>query len=216
MKRHLTLLAITLFPVLALSEPAKDPAKPAATPAAAAKTTKVRLKTSEGDILLELNAAKAPITVENFLGYVKKKHYDGTVFHRVINGFMIQGGGFAATDGKLVEKTSGKGITNEGQNGLKNERGSIAMARTNDPNSATAQFFINVKDNAGLDYPSNGGYAVFGKVVEGMAVVDKIKAVPTGVTTLTMRHPATGEKVDAPSPDVPTKNVVIESATVVE
>ena len=216
MKRHLTLLAITLFPVLALSEPAKDPAKPAAPPPAATKTTKVRLKTSEGDILLELNAAKAPITVENFLGYVKKKHYDGTVFHRVINGFMIQGGGFAATDGKLVEKTSGKGITNEGQNGLKNERGTIAMARTNDPNSATAQFFINVKDNAGLDYPSNGGYAVFGKVVEGMAVVDKIKAVPTGVTTLTMRHPATGDKVDAPSPDVPTKNVVIESATVVE
>jgi peptidyl-prolyl cis-trans isomerase A (cyclophilin A) len=216
MKRHLTLLAISLLPVLALSEPAKDPAKPAAPPPAAAKTTKVRLKTSEGDILLELNAAKAPITVENFLGYVKKKHYDGTVFHRVINGFMIQGGGFAATDGKLVEKTSGKGITNEGQNGLKNERGTIAMARTNDPNSATAQFFINVKDNTGLDYPSNGGYAVFGKVVEGMAVVDKIKAVPTGVTTLTMRHPATGDKVDAPSPDVPTKNVVIESATVVE
>ena len=217
MKRHLTLLAIALFPVLALCEPAKDPAKPAAPPPAATKTTKVRLKTSEGDIVLELNAAKAPITVENFLGYVKKKHYDGTVFHRVINGFMIQGGGFAATDGKLVEKTTGKGITNEGQNGLKNDRGTIAMARTNDPNSATAQFFINVKDNAGLNYPSNGGYAVFGKVVEGMAVVDKIKAVPTGVTTNSRcaTRPR-ARNCDAPSPDVPTKNVVIESATVVE
>ncbi len=166
--------------------------------------------------MLELNAAKAPLTVENFLGYVKKKHYDGTVFHRVIDGFMIQGGGFAAADGAIVEKTTGKGITNEGQNGLKNDRGTIAMARTNDPNSATAQFFINVKDNAGLDYPNNGGYAVFGKVVEGMEVVDKIKAVPTGVSKLTMLHPVTGAKMEAPSPDVPTKNVVIESATIVQ
>jgi peptidyl-prolyl cis-trans isomerase A (cyclophilin A) len=136
-----------------------------------------------GDIVLELNAEKAPITVENFLSYVNKKHYDGTVFHRVIDGFMIQGG-FAVTDGKLVEKASGKGIKNESQNGLKNERGTIAMARTNDPDSATAQFFINVVDNAMLNYPSNGGYAVFGKVVEGMDVVDKIKAVKTGVSQL--------------------------------
>ena len=218
MKRTLTLLAIALLPALVVAEPAKDPAKPATPAPAAAKTTKVRLKTSEGDILLELNAEKAPVTVANFLGYVKKKHYDGTVFHRVINGFMIQGGGFAVSDGKLVEKPSGKGITNEGQNGLKNERGTIAMARTNDPNSATAQFFINVKDNPGLDYPSNGGYAVFGKVVDGMAVVDKIKAVPTDDATLTMINPLTGEKVDQRTRDksVPLKNVVIESATVVE
>jgi len=214
MKRHLALLALALLPALALSEPAKETAKPPAP--AAAKNPKVRLKTNHGDIVLELNAAKAPVTVENFLGYVKQKHYDGTVFHRVIDGFMIQGGGFAVTDGAIVEKPTGKSITNEGQNGLKNDRGTIAMARTNDPNSATAQFFINVKDNAGLDYPNNGGYAVFGKVVEGMEVVDKIKAVPTGVSKLTMLHPVTGAKMEAPSPDVPTKNVVIESATIVK
>jgi peptidyl-prolyl cis-trans isomerase A (cyclophilin A) len=216
MKRHLALLSLVLFPAIALCEPAKEAEKPAAPPAAAAKATKVRLKTTEGDIVLELNAEKAPITVENFLGYVKKKHYDGTVFHRVINGFMIQGGGFAVTDGKLVEKASGKGIKNEGQNGLGNDRGTIAMARTNNPDSATAQFFINVKDNAMLNYPSNGGYAVFGKVVEGMDVVDKIKAVETGTTPLTMLHPATGEKLEMPSQDVPKKNVVITAATVVE
>jgi cyclophilin family peptidyl-prolyl cis-trans isomerase len=214
MKRHLALLALALFPALAFSEPAKEAEKPAAP--AAAKVTKVRLKTNQGDIVLELNAEKAPITVENFLGYVKKKHYDGTVFHRVIDGFMIQGGGFALTDGKLIEKSSGKGIKNEGQNGLGNERGTIAMARTNDPNSATAQFFINVADNAMLNYPSNGGYAVFGKVTEGMEVVDKIKAVKTGTSNLTMLHPMTGEKLEMPSQDVPAANVVIVSATVVE
>jgi peptidyl-prolyl cis-trans isomerase A (cyclophilin A) len=213
MKRHLALLAIALMPAIALCEPAKDAEKPAA-PAAEAKAAKVRLKTSKGDIVLELNAEKAPITVKNFLEYVEKDHYDGTVFHRVIDGFMIQGGGFAAKDGKLVEKASGKGIKNEGQNGLKNLRGTIAMARTNDPDSATAQFFINVADNAALDYPSNGGYAVFGKVVEGMDVVDKIKDMPTGVANLTMTHPATGEKIEAPAQNVPEENVVIESATV--
>jgi len=217
MKRTLTLLAIAVLPTLAFGEPAKEPAKPSTPSPAAAKTVKVRLKTSEGNIVVELNAQKAPITVANFLDYVKKKHYDGTVFHRVMNGFMIQGGGFAVTDGKLVEKPTGKGITNEGKNGLKNERGTIAMARTPDPDSATAQFFINVTDNsAGLDFPSNGGYAVFGKVVDGMAVVDKIKAVPTGETKLTMINPATGQKVEQPAPNVPTKNVVIESASVVE
>ena len=215
MKRQLTILALALFPVLAFSEPAKDAEKPAA-PAAETKNTKVLLKTNKGDILLELNAEKAPISVENFLGYVKSKHYDGTVFHRVINGFMIQGGGFAVTDGKLVQKPSGKGIKNEGQNGLTNDRGTIAMARTNDPDSATAQFFINVADNAALNYPSNGGYAVFGKVIEGMDIVDKIKGTPTGVSKLTMLHPASGEKIEAPSQDVPTENVVIESAAIVK
>ncbi|MEI8038156.1 MAG: peptidylprolyl isomerase [Verrucomicrobiota bacterium] len=196
MKRRLTLLVLAVLPALALGEPAKDPATPAAP--AAAKTAKVLLKTSEGNIVLVLDAAKAPVTVANFLGYVKSKHYDGTVFHRVIDGFMIQGGGYALTDGALVEKSTGKGIKNEGQNGLANDRGTIAMARTNDPDSATAQFFINVKDNPALNFPSNGGYAVFGKVVEGMEVVDKIKAVPTGAG------------------DVPTKPVVIVSATVAE
>ncbi|MEX1117049.1 MAG: peptidylprolyl isomerase [Akkermansiaceae bacterium] len=216
MKRRLALISLVLFPVLASCEPAKEPAKEAEKPAAAAPdkaSPKVRLKTSKGDIVIELNAEKAPVTVENFLSYVNKKHYDGTVFHRVIDGFMIQGGGFALEGTSLVEKESGKGIKNEGQNGLSNDRGTIAMARTNDPNSATAQFFINVKDNAMLNYPSNGGYAVFGKVVEGMDVVDKIKAAPTGTTSLMMRHPMTGAKMEAPSTDVPQENVVITSAT---
>lgn len=208
MKRRLTLLALALLPALALCEPAK----PAA---AAAKSPKVLLKTNHGDIVLELDAAKAPVTVENFLGYVNKKHYDGTVFHRVIDGFMIQGGGFAVADGTVVEKPTGKGIVNESQNGLKNARGTIAMARTNDPNSATAQFFINVKDNAMLDYPSNGGYAVFGKVVAGMEVVDKIKATPTGTSKITMIHPTSGAKMEIPSENVPVKNVVIVSVSVV-
>lgn len=211
MKRHFALLAIALFPAFASCEPSKEAEKPAT---AVEKAPKVRLKTSMGDIVLELNPEKAPITVENFLGYVKKKHYNGTVFHRVIDGFMIQGGGFAVTDGKLVEKASGKGIKNESQNGLKNDRGTIAMARTNNPDSATAQFFINVVDNAMLNFPSNGGYAVFGKVVEGMDVVDKIKAVKTGTSQLSMRHPASGETLEMPSPDVPGEKVVIKSATI--
>jgi len=200
-----------MLPLLAHCEPAKEAEKPAA--ATETKASKVTLKTSMGDIVLELDPEKAPVTVENFLGYVKKKHYDGTVFHRVIDGFMIQGGGFAKDGEAIVEKDVGKGIVNEGKNGLKNVRGSIAMARTSDPNSATAQFFINVKDNAMLDFPSNGGYAVFGKVVEGMDVVDKIKAVETGTSPLSMKHPGTGEKMQMPSQDVPVKTVTILSAT---
>ncbi len=200
MKRRLALATLLFFPVLASCEPAKEAAKPAAA-TANAKVFKVRLKTSKGDIVLELNAEKAPISVENFLGYVKKKHYDGTVFHRVINGFMIQGGGFKLDGKDLVEKDTGKGIVNEGKNGLKNDRGTVAMARTSDPNSATAQFFINVADNAALNFPSNGGYAVFGKVVEGMDVVDKIKAVQT--------------RADARlGGDVPVEPITLQSATV--
>jgi len=219
MKRRTALLALVLFPFLACSQEKKDQPSPAPTQAPDAKTTpakatKVRIKTTQGEIVVELNAEKAPVTVENFLGYVKKKHYDGTVFHRVMNGFMIQGGGFATEGGKLVEKSVGKPIANEGRNGLKNDRGTIAMARTADVNSATAQFFINVVDNAGLNFPSNGGYAVFGKVVSGMETVDKIKAVATGQKDLTMRHPATGEKMTMPSGDVPVENVVIQSVTV--
>ena len=144
---------------------------------------------------------------------MKKKHYDGTVFHRVIDGFMIQGGGFESKDGTLVEKPSGKPIVNEGQNGLKNTRGTIAMARTNDPNSAKAQFFINVQDNAALDYPNNGGYAVFGSVVEGLEVIDKIKSTPTGIGKMKMLHPATGEAIEMPAQDVPNAAVTIISAT---
>jgi peptidyl-prolyl cis-trans isomerase B (cyclophilin B) len=140
------------------------------------------LETSEGDITIELDPAKAPKTVENFLSYVDAGHYDGTIFHRVIRNFMIQGGGM---DAKMNERDTGDPIQNEADNGLKNERGSIAMARTSDPHSATAQFFINAVDtNSFLDHTSksgNGwGYCVFGRVTEGQEVVDKIRAAATG------------------------------------
>ena len=153
---------------------AAEPAAPA--PAA---PTRVALETSEGRIVVELRADKAPKTVANFLQYVNDSFYDGTIFHRVIAGFMVQGGGF---DAAMVEKPTRPPIPIESNNGLKNVRGAVAMARTGDPNSATAQFFINVVDNARLDYPSfdGHGYTVFGNVVEGMQVVDKIRAVPTG------------------------------------
>ncbi len=182
-------------------------------PATASATPQVTVKTNLGSFVVELNQEKAPVTVANFLSYVDKKHYDGTVFHRVIGTFMIQGGGFEIKDGNLVEKSTGNGIINEAKNGLKNDRGTIAMARTGDPNSATAQFFVNVKDNAMLNAPNpdGHGYAVFGKVVQGMEVVDKIKAANTATRPLTMTHPATGEKITQPAGDVPTENVVIES-----
>ena len=142
----------------------------------------VVLETSEGAITIELNPAKAPKTVENFLSYVDSGHYDGTIFHRVISNFMIQGGGM---DAKMAERDTRAPIENEADNGLKNERGAIAMARTSDPHSATAQFFINtVETNGFLDHTSksgNGwGYCVFGKVTEGLDVVDKIRAAATG------------------------------------
>ncbi len=204
------MLAPFAFAQEAKKEEKKEDAKPAA-------AERVRLVTSKGDIVIELNREKAPVTVENFLSYVKKKHYDGTVFHRVMDGFMVQGGGFALTGGKLVEKETGDGIKNEAKNGLKNDRGTIAMARTSDPDSATAQFFINVVDNAGLNAPNpdGHGYAVFGKVVEGMDVVDKIKGVETGMKPLTMRGPG-GQTVTQAAPNVPTEEVVIKSAAVVE
>lgn len=136
-------------------------------------------ETSMGDIEIELDAEKAPVTVENFISYVESGHYDGTVFHRVIPDFMIQGGGFTVEG---VEKPTRPPIKLESQNGLKNTRGSVAMARTNIPDSATCQFFINAVDNDFLDYaPGNPGYAVFGKVASGMEAVDKIRAVKTGV-----------------------------------
>ena len=162
-------------------------------------TPKVKLKTSLGDIVVQLDPAKAPKTVENFLQYVKDKHYDGTVFHRVINGFMIQGGGFTPD---MAQKPTRPPIPLEAGNGLKNDKYTIAMARTGDPNSATSQFFINVKNNDMLNAPSpdGHGYAVFGKVIEGQDVVDKIKAVATGNR--------------GPFQNVPTTPVVIESATV--
>ena len=170
-------------------------------PVQAQDAPKVKLATSMGDIVVQLDPAKAPKTVENFLAYVNDKHYDGTVFHRVIDGFMIQGGGFTAD---MVQKPTKAPIPLEASNGLKNDTYTIAMARTSNPNSATSQFFINVKDNAMLNapQPDGHGYAVFGKVVEGTAVVDKIKAV------------ATGNK--GPHQNVPTTPVTINSATLVK
>ncbi len=144
-----------------------------------AKNPVVVMDTSMGSIEIELDEVKAPVTVKNFLAYVDAKFYNGTIFHRVINNFMIQGGGF---DEKMKEKTTKAPIKNEASNGLRNDTGTIAMARTADPNSATAQFFINVNDNSSLNYPSpdGHGYAVFGKVISGMHVVNRIKMVKTG------------------------------------
>jgi len=139
----------------------------------------VKFETSLGDFVIALDAAKAPVTVANFLQYVDDGHFDGTVFHRVIPGFVIQGGGMTAD---MSQKPTRKPIENEATNGLKNLRGTLSMARTNDVNSATSQFFVNLADNAFLDHqgPRNFGYAVFGKVVEGMDVIDAIAAVKTG------------------------------------
>jgi cyclophilin family peptidyl-prolyl cis-trans isomerase len=148
---------------------------------APAANPKVLIKTSVGDITIELNPAKAPVTVKNFLTYVNDKFFDGTIFHRVMPGFMIQGGGMTAD---MHEKSANPPIKNEAGNGLKNDRGTIAMARTNIVDSATCQFFINLKDNVFLNHKDNTnegfGYCVFGKVVAGMDVVDKIAKVPTG------------------------------------
>ncbi len=163
--------------------------------ASAANNPQVAIKTSLGEIVVELYPDKAPKSVENFLQYVKDGFYAGTIFHRVIGNFMIQGGGMTAD---MTQKPTRPPIVLESRNGLVNVRGSVAMARTNDPNSASAQFFINVKDNDFLDAAKardGQGYAVFGKVVSGMDVVDKIKAVPTG------------------QGDVPLQPVVIKSAS---
>jgi len=163
--------------------------------------TKVKLTTNMGDIVIELNEEKAPVTTENFLSYVKEGFFDGVIFHRVIKDFMIQGGGFTSD---MKQKKTHKPIINEANNGLKNDRGTIAMARTNDPNSATAQFFINHKTNNFLNYagPGNPGYAVFGKTAEGIDVVDKIAEVETSFQ----------KGMD----DVPVEQVTIESATVID
>lgn len=159
--------------------------------AVAAQAQTVRLQTTAGEIRIELNAEKAPKTVANFLAYAKAGHYNGTVFHRVIPGFMIQGGGFTKD---MVQKATKPPIPLESGNGLMNSRGSIAMARTSDPNSATSQFFINVVDNPNLDksFASDGmGYAVFGAVVEGMDVVDKIRYVATDNRSMHANVPVT-------------------------
>jgi len=161
------------------------------------KPVNITLETSLGTIKLQLDPDKAPDTVANFVTYAKAGHYNGSVFHRVIKGFMIQGGGY---DESMSQRPTRASIKNEAKNGLKNVRGSIAMARTSDPHSASSQFFINHADNAFLDYPGRDGwgYAVFGKVTEGMDVVDKIATTQTG------------------SGDVPVKTIVIKSVTVLE
>ena len=171
---------------------------------AGAANPQVEMKTSMGTVIIELYPDKAPLTVDNFLQYVNDRHYDGTVFHRVIPGFMIQGGGFGPD---FSEKPARKPVRNEAANGLRNETGTIAMARTSEPHSATAQFFINVADNEFLNFrfptQEGYGYSVFGKVVKGMDVVNRIAAVQTGPGPATHR-------------DVPVKPVVIESARLIE
>ena len=192
-----TLLAkfMSLFAGVALSGAV------AAAPAAPNPTPQVSLKTTEGEIVLELNQEKAPKSVANFLSYVKSGHYKGTIFHRVIDGFMIQAGGYTVD---LKGKPTKPPVVSESQNGLKNETYSVAMARTGNPNSATAQFFINVADNTGLDYPGQDGfgYTVFGKVVKGHEVVDKIKGVLVDDKGIFQ--------------NIPVKPIVITSATVLK
>ena len=192
----LALTSIALAAIFSVVTPAA-----AQEAANAASAPKVKLSTSLGDIVVQLDAAKAPKTVENFLQYVKDKHYDGTIFHRVIDGFMVQGGGFPPG---MAQKPVRAPIALEAANGLKNDKYTIAMARTNVPDSATAQFFINVKDNAMLNapQPDGHGYAVFGKVVQGSDIVDKIKAVATGN--------------QGGHQNVPTTAVTITSATLVK
>jgi len=226
MTKRLLLALVLMLPAFALAQATTD--KPATTPKAAAKPaaakpapkapakpaakaetatvtdaqspSKVLIKTSLGDLTVELYADKAPKSVENFLAYAKSGFYDGTIFPRVIADFMIQGGGFTAD---LRQKKTRAPVVNESKNGLSNLRGTLAMARTADPNSATAQFFINTVDNQRLDYAgdANPGYCVFGKVTAGLDVVDKIRAVPTGA-----QGPFRS--------DVPTTAVVIEKVTV--
>lgn len=198
--------ALTILFALSLScvsHAAGKPQQPEKTPVSST-APQVKLETSVGDVVIKLDAAKAPITVENFLAYVKSGQYDGTIFHRVIPGFMAQGGGFTE---KWEQKPTKPPIKNEADNGLLNKRGTIAMARTSDPQSATAQFFINYADNAFLDYksptPQGWGYAVFGEVVQGQDIVDKMATIPTGS--------------GGPMPsDVPKTAIVIKKATVVE
>lgn len=196
------LLAGMLAAVMASAAGAQEskPAAPAPTSPKMKGKVVVQIETSLGNIKAELYPEKAPKTVENFLAYVKAGFYDGTIFHRVIPGFVIQGGGFTKD---MKQKKTNPAIALESQNGLKNARGTLAMARTNDPNSATSQFFVNLKDNAMLDYPKpdGNGYAVFGKVTSGLEIVDKI----AGVTTTTL---------ESGMADVPVEPVLIKTIKV--
>ena len=182
MYRKLALIAGSLLSVAALAAPSVD------------------MQTSMGRIVIELDSEKAPKTVQNFVQYVNEGFYNGTVFHRVIPGFMIQSGGFPV---ELQQKSAARKVENEGKNGLKNDRGTIAMARTADPHSASSQFFINHRDNAALNYPASDGwgYTVFGKVTQGMEVVDKIAKVATGNRSMHQ--------------DVPLEPVIIQSVKII-
>ena len=211
--KHLLFIPFLLLAACQSEKPAPAEQDQEDTPEAPAapKTVNLIMKTSKGEVAIELNAEKAPITTKNFLTYVDDKFYDGTIFHRVMDGFMIQGGGFALEEGIPTEKKNNDPIKNEGQNGLSNTVGTLAMARTNDLNSATSQFFINVNDNSGsLDHPSNGGYAVFGKVTAGMEVVNEIKGVRTSTKYMNSITPS-GEVVAGPHPNNPTTPIMIES-----
>ena len=196
MKKSLVFLSLFLLALLLSVTARAADAKKSADPM-------VKLETNMGDIVLKLDARKAPNTVANFIQYVKSGHYDGTVFHRVIKGFMIQGGGMTP---EMKEKTTQAPIRNEANNGLRNKKYTIAMARTNQPHSASAQFFINTKDNDFLDFksetPEGWGYAVFGKVISGFDTVDKIESVLTGRRGM--------------HDDVPQSPVVIKKAVIVE
>ena len=191
--RYLLITLTSLFLIISSAHAADD-----------ITTKRVKLETSEGNIVLELDITRAPLSVLNFMKYVRSGHYDGTIFHRVIKNFMIQGGGFTPD---MERKEGNATVINEADNGLSNLRGTVAMARTNDPHSASAQFFINVVDNPFLDHtsktPRGWGYAVFGRVIKGMNVVDKIRELRTGP--------------NGPfSSDVPLKMVLIHKATVIE
>lgn len=187
----------------------------AATSTAALAGPKVQFETTAGSFVIEVDEQNAPITAANFLAYVDEGFYDGVVFHRVIPGFMAQGGGFVSDGGAYVEKPTKAPIQNEAANGLANVKGSVAMARTSDPHSAGSQFFINFKDNAFLNHtsktPQGWGYAVFGQVVEGVDAVDAMAFESTTQKVLTMRLPD-GRTVEAPAGDVPVKDIVILSA----
>jgi peptidyl-prolyl cis-trans isomerase A (cyclophilin A) len=192
-----TLAACALVAIAAVAQTESAPSQEPKSPASPTQVVFVLITTSKGEIVVELNREKAPISVGNFLTYAEKKHYDGTIFHRVMRDFMIQGGGFTPD---MVQKPVDPPIKNEWRNGLKNNRGSLAMARVGgNPDSATSQFFINVVDNPRLDQPQNDGaaYAVFGKVVAGMSVVDAIRVVPTATRGMHQ--------------NVPTENVVIQT-----
>ncbi len=202
MSRSIACTGLAVIALAVLVTGAVSAQSPAAKGSAGAKYPVVVMETNMGTIKLEVYTDKAPITAKNFLDYVNAGFYNGTIFHRVVPNFVIQGGGYSAT---MVRKPTKAGIQNESKNGLKNLRGTLSMARYDDPNSATSQFFINLKDNAHLDPPAGGwGYAVFAKVIEGMDVVDKIAAVKTGTKNVQ----------GTPFQNVPVEPVGVKSAKV--